>query len=327
MKPRVIALSGGVGGAKLVLGFQQIIPGDELMVVANTADDFEHCGFHICPDIDTLLYTLSGLANPEQGWGLTGETWSFMERLRREDPEQAWFLLGDKDLETHRFRTGALAVGETLTEVTGALARRLGVDTEILPMSDDPVRTFLEASLDGRESWLPFQEYFVKHRCVPAISGIEYRGAEDARPQHLLIDADPSELDAVVIGPSNPFLSIDPILAIPGMADCLLSFGAPIIAVSPIIAGRALKGPAAKIMQELGMPVDVRSVARHYQGLIDGIVIDESDRGARDDIEMMGIEVSVAPTVMVSLEDRVELAHICLDFAAALDAGRDFLPD
>lgn len=323
MSPRVIALSGGVGGAKLVLGLAKVVPGSDLLVVANTADDFEHCGLHICPDIDTLLYTLAGLANPDQGWGLAGETWNFMEALRREDPEQAWFLLGDKDLETHRFRTQLLEGGATLTEVTAALARRFGVETVIAPMSDQPVRTFLKVTRSGSESWLPFQEYFVKYRCEPPICGIEYRsnnsgGAESAQPQRLLREADTSKLEAIVLGPSNPFLSIDPILSIPGMIERLRALGVPVIAVSPIISGRALKGPAAKIMRELGMAVDVVSVARHYRGLIDGMVVDEADRHARPEIEAMGMAVSVTKTVMVSLEDRVRLARECLEFAVEL---------
>jgi LPPG:FO 2-phospho-L-lactate transferase len=317
---RVIALSGGIGGAKLILGLAQVVEGSDLLVVANTGDDFEHCGFHISPDIDTLLYTLAGLSDTQRGWGLGGETWTFMEGLRREDPEQAWFQLGDKDLKTHRFRTRALAGGATLTEVTAALARRFGVRANIVPMSDDPVRTFVLADSAGGASWLPFQEYFVKHRCEPVIRRIEYRGAAQAALQRQLANTGASGLQAVILGPSNPFLSIDPILAIPGMAAQLRSYGAPVIAVSPIVGGRALKGPTAKIMQELGLSVDVLSVAAHYRGLIDGLVIDEADRQARKAIEAMGIQVAVAATVMVSLEDRARLAQSCLDFAAALAA-------
>lgn len=318
MTARVIALSGGIGGAKLMLGLARVVEGSELLVVANTGDDFEHCGLHICPDIDTLLYTLGGRSDTLRGWGLADETWTFMERLRREQPDQAWFQLGDRDLETHRFRTQALAGGEALTGVTASLARRFGVTTAIVPMSDDPVRTFVLAELDGCETWLPFQEYFVKHRCEPPIRRIEYRGAAQAAPQRWLAEAGASNLQAVILGPSNPFLSIDPILAIPGMAAHLRSYGAPVIAVSPIVGGRALKGPTAKIMQELGMPVDVVSVADHYRKLIDGLVIDEADRAARKDIEAMGIEVAVAASVMVSLDDRVQLARACLDFALSL---------
>ena len=316
MKPRVLALSGGIGGAKLMLGLAQVVEGDGLLIVANTGDDFEHLGYLICPDIDTLLYTLSGRSDTTRGWGLADETWIFMEGLRREQPQQAWFLLGDKDLETHRFRAQALSNGATLSEVTAALAQRFGVGSCIVPMSDDPVRTYLLASLDGAEVWLPFQEYFVKHRCEPAIRRIEYRGSREAAIQARLPDVQAAGLEAVIVGPSNPFLSIDPILALPGMAQRLRAFGVPVIAVSPIVGGRAIKGPTAKIMQELGMAVDVVSVASHYRGLIDGLVIDHADCDARGAIEAMGIEVMVQATVMVTLHDRVRLAQACMDFAA-----------
>lgn len=318
MTPRVIALSGGIGGAKLVLGLAQVVPGDDLMVVANTGDDFEHCGFHICPDIDTLLYTLAGLADPVRGWGLANETWTFMERLRAERPMDAWFQLGDRDLETHRFRTEALARGFTLTEVTAQLARRYGVGTRIVPMSDDPVRTFVQAEIDGASDWLPFQDWFVRLRCEPRVRALEYRGSAAASPQSLLSTAASSRLEAIVIGPSNPFLSIDPMLAIPGMRAILRGFGVPVIAVAPIVGGRALKGPTAKIMQELGVPVDVVSVARHYRGLIDGLVIDQVDRDSLPAIEALGIRVAVAETVMSDLGTRARLARDCLGFATSI---------
>ena len=318
MTGAVVALSGGVGGAKLVLGLAQIVAGEDLLVVANTADDFEHLGFHICPDIDTLVYTLAGWSDTTRGWGLADETWAFMEQVRRDDPQQAWFQLGDKDLETHRLRTRQLAGGATLTEVTAALAQRAGVVTQILPMSDDPVRTSMLVDMDGVETWLPFQEYFVKYRCEPRILRLAYRGHAEARLQPQLTALPAGAVAAVVLGPSNPFLSIDPILSVPGMAEQLRAWGAPVVAVSPIVSGMALKGPAAKIMQELGLPVDVVSVAQHYHGLIDGLVIDESDRHAVPLIEALGIEVAVEATVMQSLDDRVRVARACLDFAAAI---------
>jgi LPPG:FO 2-phospho-L-lactate transferase len=300
-----------------------VVEGSDLLVVANTGDDFEHCGFHISPDIDTLLYTLAGLSDTQRGWGLGGETWTFMEDLRREDPEQAWFQLGDKDLKTHRFRTRALAGGATLTEVTGALARRFGVRANIVPMSDDPVRTFVLADSAGGASWLPFQEYFVKHRCEPVIRRIEYRGSRNAAPQRELAGVQAGDIAAVLLGPSNPFLSIDPILSVPGMAVQLRSYGAPVIAVSPIVAGRALKGPTAKIMQELGLSVDVLSVAAHYRGLIDGLVIDREDAGLQPRLQAEGLQVAVTDTVMRSLDDRVQLARAVLAFADALAASPD----
>lgn len=318
MTRRVIALSGGIGGAKLMLGLAQVVASEDLLVIANTGDDFEHCGLHICPDIDTLIYTLSGRSNTEQGWGLAGETWTFMQRLRETDPQQAWFQLGDQDIQTHRFRTRSLAGGATLSEVTAALAQRFGVAATILPMSDDPVRTFVRVHRDGDEMWLPFQEYFVKHRCAPRTLGIEYRGSEQAAMQGRLAASATPDVAAVLLGPSNPYLSIDPILSIPGMAGQLRSYGAPVIAVSPIVGGAALKGPTAKIMHELGIPVDVISVARHYHGLIDGLVIDHSDQDALLAIEALGIKVAVAATVMVTLEDRIRLAQTCLEFAGRM---------
>lgn len=315
--PRVITVSGGIGGAKLVLGLSKIVEGDDLLVLANTGDDFEHLGLYISPDIDTLLYTLAGLADPERGWGLAGETWAFMERLRHEQPDEAWFQLGDTDLETHRLRTKMLDGGATLTEATAALAERFGVGPRIVPMSDDPVPTFVRVT--GHEDLrMPFQEYFVKHRCEPAIRGLEYRGSDEAEPQPLLANVDAGRLEAVVVGPSNPFLSIDPILSIPGMAERLRAWGVPVVAVSPIVGGKALKGPTAKIMQELGMDVDVVAIARHYQGFIDGLVIDEADRASAPEVEKLGIAAAVARTVMVSLGDRVRLAEDCLQFAARL---------
>ncbi|MEJ8569769.1 2-phospho-L-lactate transferase [Elongatibacter sediminis] len=320
MSPRVIALSGGIGGAKLVLGLAQEVEGEDLMVIANTGDDFVHCGFHISPDIDTLLYTLAGLSDRERGWGLAGETWEFMARLGRERPEDAWFQLGDKDLETHRLRTAALESGASLTGVTAELARHFGVGTAILPMSDDPVRTFVRTGGESTAGWLPFQEYFVKHRCEPVLHEVAYRGADQAAPQPMLGALDASRLEAVLIGPSNPFLSIDPILSIPGLRARLRDFGVPVVAVSPIVGGQAIKGPTAKIMRELGMPVDVVSVGRHYRGLIDALVIDEADRSRTPEIEALGLAVRVAPTVMVSLRDRVDLARTCLRFAEDLAA-------
>lgn len=315
----VIALAGGIGGAKLALGLDRTLPPQELLLVANTGDDFDHLGFHICPDIDTLIYTLGGVSNAELGWGRADETWSFMEDLRKHDPEQAWFLLGDKDLETHRLRRDALQAGVTLTEVTGRLARRHGVAATILPMSDDPVRTWLQVEDEAGSRWLPFQEYFVKLQCRPAIRRIEYRGASRAGLSPPLRSAlQAGRARALILCPSNPFLSIDPILAVPGMRRLLQEAGAPIVAVSPIVGGRALKGPTAKIMGELGLATDVLAVAAHYRGLIDGLVIDREDAGLRPRLQEAGLQVAVTDTVMRSLDDRVQLARDVLDFADAI---------
>lgn len=315
----VIALSGGIGGAKLALGLDQVLPPQELLLVANTGDDFEHLGFHICPDIDTLIYTLGGVSNTELGWGRADETWAFMEALRKRDPEQAWFLLGDKDLETHRLRRDVLQAGMTLTEATARLARRHGVGPAILPMSDDPVRTWLQVEEEAGTHWLPFQEYFVKLQCRPVIRAIEYRGAARANVSPPLRSAlQAGQVRALILCPSNPFLSIDPILAVPGMRRLLQDAGAPIVAVSPIVGGRALKGPTAKIMGELGLATDVLAVAAHYRGLIDGLVIDREDVGLQPRLQEAGLQVAVTDTVMRSLDDRMRLARDVLDFADAI---------
>jgi LPPG:FO 2-phospho-L-lactate transferase len=317
----VIALSGGIGGAKLALGLSRVLPPQELLLVANTGDDFNHLGFHICPDIDTLIYTLGGVSNTELGWGRTDETWTFMEELRKQDPEQAWFLLGDKDLETHRLRRDALQAGVTLTDVTDRLARHYAVGPTILPMSDDPVRTWLQVEDEAGSRWLPFQEYFVKLQCRPVIRRIEYRGAARAKLSPPLRSAlRAGRIRALVLCPSNPFLSIDPILAVPGLRRSLQENGAPVVAVSPIVGGRALKGPTAKIMAELGLATDVLSVAAHYRGLIDGLVIDREDAGMQPRLQEEGLHVAVTDTVMRSLDDRVQLARDVLGFADALAA-------
>ncbi|MBT4269031.1 MAG: 2-phospho-L-lactate transferase, partial [Deltaproteobacteria bacterium] len=229
MKEQVIALSGGVGGAKLVLGLSSVLEKDELLVVANTGDDFEHLGFPVCPDIDTLLYTLGGICNTETGWGRAEETWSFMNTLKKEDPEQAWFQLGDKDIETHNYRKKALAAGNTLTEVTADLVRQFRITPTVVPMSDFPVRTWVLTGTETGNNWMPFQEYFVKHQCKPRIYGIEYRGSQQASvPLQLDMALTSDSIRAVIICPSNPFLSIDPIMAVPGMVDLLRSCGAPV---------------------------------------------------------------------------------------------------
>lgn len=316
----VIALSGGVGGAKLALGLHKILDLKELLIVANSGDDFEHQGFYISPDIDTLLYTLGGLSNTETGWGRAKETWSFMDVLKKENPAQSWFQLGDKDLETHRFRSGELASGRTLSEVTSDLAGRYKLGAQIIPMSDQPVRTFVEVEMESEIHWLPFQEYFVKHQCRPRICSIEYRGLADARVSPNLESALAlCQPRAIILCPSNPFLSIDPILAVPGMVELLKRDGAPVVAVSPVIGGKALKGPTAKIMEELGMPVTVTAIADHYRGIVDGLVIDEVDRGEAVQLESAGIRTFITNTIMTSLQDRIQLAQDVLAFAASLE--------
>jgi LPPG:FO 2-phospho-L-lactate transferase len=309
---KVLALSGGIGGAKLALGLYRVLPPEALTVVANTGDDFEHLGLSVSPDIDTLLYTLAGLDNPEFGWGRRDETWTFMAALEALGGE-TWFKLGDGDLATHVERTRRLAAGESLSHITDDFRRRLGIAARLLPMTDGRVRTRLRSAA----GWLDFQDYFVRLQAAPVIREIAYAGATEARasPEFLAALA-ADDLDLVVICPSNPFLSIDPILSLPGVREALRSSRAPVVAVSPIIGGKAVKGPTGKLMTELGLPVTPAAVARHYAGLLDMYVVDEADA---DTVQEIAIPVTSTRTLMVSLEDRDALAR-----AVLAAAGRGF---
>ncbi len=311
----VVALSGGVGGAKLALGLSRVLPNEELLVVCNTGDDFEHLGLSISPDIDTVMYTLADLANRELGWGRRDETWSFMETLESVGGA-TWFRLGDRDLAVHVERTRRLRGGETLSSVTADLCRRLGVGPRVLPMSDDPVRTRVRTE----EGWIDFQEYFVRRRCEPVTLELAFHGATTARaqPEFLAALADP-ELKAVVICPSNPFISIEPILAVPGVRAALADCAAPVVAVSPLIGGRAVKGPTAKMMAELGQVPSAGAVARRYGDLLDGYIVDFADS---TEIAGISARVTLGQTMMTTLEDRVALARTVLNAAAVLRRKR-----
>jgi LPPG:FO 2-phospho-L-lactate transferase len=311
---RIVALSGGVGGAKLAQGLAQVLAPEALVIVCNTADDFEHMGLRICPDIDSVMYALAGRNDPERGWGLAHETWAVMEALRAFDGV-TWFQLGDKDLATHLSRTHLLRQGRSLGEATSWLCQRLGIKHSIWPMSDDPVATFVRTA----ERELPFQEYFVRERCAPIVRGFRYAGAEQARPHAGLMRLlEGNRLDAVIVCPSNPFLSVDPILALPGMRDALLATSAPIVAVSPVVGGRALKGPLAKLLEELGQPVNTLSIARHYNDLLDGFVIDTVDRDEEAAHARSGLATLATQTVMSAANERRQLADDVLRFARAL---------
>src|SRR4051812_5359719 len=307
----IIALSGGVGGAKLALGLSRIMPAQDLLVVVNTGDDFEHLGMSISPDIDTVAYTLAGLANRELGWGRHDETWSFMQTMESLGGE-TWFRLGDRDLALHVERTRRLKTGESLSKVTADLCKRMSVGPTVVPMTDDPVRTRLLTDL----GWLDFQEYFVHRRCEPVVSQLQFQGAGAARPHPTFIAAlaDPA-LEAVVICPSNPFISVEPILAIPGVRQALIACNAPIIAVSPIIAGRAVKGPTAKMMTELGLDPSAGTVAQRYADLLDGYVIDHADMS---EVVSIDARVTLAQTLMTTMEDREALARIVVEAAVTL---------
>lgn len=306
MSVRVLALSGGVGGAKLLSGLYRVLPPDSLAAIINAGDDFRHLDLHVSPDIDTALYTLAGLSHPEQGWGRRDETWNFMAALDAIGGE-TWFRLGDRDLALHIERTRRLNAGETLSGVTTDFARRFGIRAEIIPMSDNPVATRVVTD----EGELAFQDYFVRRRCEPAVRNILYTGAEQARlPDAARAALASPDLEAIVIAPSNPWLSIDPILAIPGLRYALETVNCPRVAVTPIIAGQAVKGPTAKIMTELGIPISPLSVAEHYRGLIDGFVLDVRDRTLDG---QFGVDLEIIDTLMRGPADCERVAQTLLE--------------
>jgi LPPG:FO 2-phospho-L-lactate transferase len=298
----IVALSGGIGGAKLALGLSRVLPPENLLVVANTGDDFEHLGLAISPDIDTLTYTLAGLDNRELGWGRRDETWSFMDQLGG----PTWFRLGDRDLALHAERTRRLRVGEPLSSITAAIGARLGVAVRILPMSDDPVRTRVRTD----EGWLDFQDYFVRLQCRPVVRELRFEGAEAAAPHPDIIAALQSpRLRAVVICPSNPFISVEPILAVPGIRSALAACAAPVVAVSPIIGGKSIKGPTAKMMRELGLEVSAATVAARYAPFLTHYILDHEDAALAPALKP---KVALARTLMTTLEDRIALAQVLL---------------
>jgi LPPG:FO 2-phospho-L-lactate transferase len=307
--PRILAISGGVGGAKLALGLAKILGPEELTFVVNTGDDFEHLGFYIAPDVDTLTYTLAEVSNTETGWGRGDESWGFMAALEALNGE-TWFRLGDRDLALHVTRSQMLADGATLSQATAHICSSLGVQHRVLPMSNDPVRTTVHTP-DGP---LAFQHYFVRDRCEPAVTGFEFKGVQQAslNPEILACLGD---LDGIVICPSNPFVSIDPLLHIRGAREALLGAGVPIVAISPIVGGTAIKGPTAKMMQELNIPASADQVARHYGDLLSGLILDEQDRELHGTLNTTTI---VAQTVMVTLQDRVALGQTTLEFINSL---------
>jgi LPPG:FO 2-phospho-L-lactate transferase len=306
---KVVALAGGVGGAKLAYGLAQIVPAEDLTIIVNTGDDFEHLGLHIAPDLDTVMYTLAEVANPVTGWGVKGESWNAMAAMARYGGP-TWFQLGDRDLATHLLRSKWLREGYPYNWVTKELSRRLGVRCALLPMSEQPVRTIIQTP--GGE--LAFQEYFVKERWQPVVTGIRFEGAEEAQPSREVISAI-READAIIFCPSNPLISIDPILSMPSLRRIIAASRAPKIAVSPIVGGTALKGPAAKIMGELDMEVSPLGVARHLGEVLTGFVIDHVDEPFQDALTDLGLRTLVTATVMNHNNERVRLADEILQFA------------
>jgi len=317
--PKVLALSGGVGGAKLALGLAQVVPADALTVVVNTGDDFEHLGLRVCPDLDTLMYTLSGLANQSLGWGQEDETWQFLDALKRLGGD-TWFGLGDRDLATHVHRTALLAQGDSLSRVTAGLMRALGVTTQVVPMTDDPVSTLIHCQ-NGET--LSFQHYFVRDRCEPLIKGVSFQGIESAQraPEFERVIAF-DELSQIIICPSNPFVSVAPILDLAETWKALKAADCPVVLVSPIVAGMALKGPAAKMMLELKMPSTALAVAQYYAetypGLVDGFVLDNADALSAEAVRALGLMPMVTQTVMKNLDDKQALAEAVLRFSNEL---------
>ncbi len=310
---KVLALAGGVGGAKLADGLALVLPPDELTIVVNTGDDFRHWNMYISPDLDTVCYTLAGLANPETGWGRADESWNAFENVARLGGAD-WFRIGDKDLGTHLERTRRIQSGDKLSQITGDFCAAWGIEHSILPMSDDPVSTMVHTDI----GILPFQEYFVQQRCQPKVKGFVFAGVERSSPAAGVLDSI-SESDLVVICPSNPWVSIDPILAVPTLKSAVNSH--PIVAISPIVGGKALKGPAAKMYRDFGIQPSAHAVAQHYQDLLSGLVIDNVDEAQKESIRDLGVIPFVTNTVMNSRLDRQQLAEDVLQY------GERFISD
>ncbi len=304
---KVVAFAGGVGGAKLVHGLAALLSPNELSVIVNTGDDFEYWGLQISPDLDTVCYTLAGLANPQTGWGLQDETWQTLKAVSTLGGHD-WFQLGDKDLATHLVRTNRLATGESLSAITRDLCLKWGVKHRVLPMSNDPVRTMVNTVEYGV---LGFQEYFVQHKCEPRVKSFAFIGAAEATPVEGAIDLI-AEADLVVFAPSNPWVSVDPILAVPGYRKVLQE--KTVIGVSPIIGGKALKGPAAKMYRELGIEPSASAVANHYRGLLSGFVVDQQDKNELVKIQGWRIISVTTNIIMKDVHDRIRLAEETLEF-------------
>lgn len=304
-----LALCGGVGGAKLALGLSHVLAPEQLTIIVNTGDDFEHLGLSISPDIDTVTYTLAGLVQPTQGWGRDEESFAALDTVARLGGD-TWFRLGDKDIGLHLVRRMLLGEGLSLSAVSARIARQLGVVHEIAPMTDGNVRTMLETT----SGTLPFQHYFVRERCAPVVTGIKYAGADYAQASPALMQAlaNPA-LAGIIICPSNPYLSIDPILALPGIRRLLAESPAPVVAVAPIVSRQAIKGPTAKIMRELAVEPSAAAVATHYADILDGYLIDTADQAA-----LPGVTVRAGNIVMRTLADKVALARRSVEFCDEL---------
>ena len=315
-KQKILALSGGVGGAKLCRGLDQITDKDELVIIANTGDDFLYLGFYICPDIDTLIYTLAGENNIETGWGRMDETWK-AHNIMGDLGADNWFKLGDKDLEMHVYRSKEIKNGTSLTEVTQKVSEIWNINSKILPMSNHSIKTIIKSDI----GILSFQEYFVKKQCIPKIESITFKQKKAKASQTILDELNDNNLAAIIFAPSNPYLSIDPILSLSEIKNFLHTSSTPVIAVSPVIDGQAIKGPTTKIMTELGVEPSAVSIAKHYDGLIDGLILDVLDQNLVSQVEEIGIKTKVMDTIMQNDSDKAQLAQGVLDFAQEIAPG------
>lgn len=309
-------LLGGVGGAKLALGLARTFLPEELTLIVNTADDLEWHGLYVAPDVDTVLYTLAGLADQRTGWGIADDTTAVLDALA-EYGFEPWFRIGDRDLATHVARTEWMRSGMRYTEVVARLAAAMRVRVRVLPMSDQPLRTLVHTA----EETLEFQDYFVRRRALVPVTGISFAGVESARPSPEVVAA-LREAEAIILAPSNPFVSIGPILALRGLRDALRAGQAPVVAISPIVGGRALKGPADQMLRDLGHEPSARAVAALYADFLDGFVLDVVDQGMHSDIEALGMRALVTNTVMKTMEEREELARETVAFAHGLRGRR-----
>jgi LPPG:FO 2-phospho-L-lactate transferase len=300
---KVVALAGGIGASKFLTGLVEVLPAEEITIIVNTGDDFHWMGLYICPDLDTVTYTLAGLANPETGWGIRGDTFHGLERLQTLGCD-TWFKLGDRDLATHIYRSQKIREGQTLAEVTGDIARQNGLRSSILPMTNNQVPTEIQTD----QGILPFQEYFVRRRCQPRVQAFLFRTIENALPAPGVLEIVRSA-DAILVCPSNPFISIGPILAVPGIRDALHETDAKVVAITPIIAGQAIKGPTARMLGELGHEVSAVSVARMYRDFLDIFVLDQSDAALVPQVEKLGMEVRLAETLMTEHRSKIDLAR------------------
>ncbi len=305
----IVVFTGGTGGTKLVQGLQQIVPPEQFSVIVNTGDDIDWWGLHVSPDIDSVLYGLAGLLSKDRGWGIDGDSFRCLERMKQLG-EPSWFSLGDLDLATHLARTAMLRTGASLTDATAALAAKFGIRARVVPMSDDRVSTMLDTEIGT----LNFQEYFVRERHQVEVLAVRFEGAERARPAPGVIESI-DEAEAIILAPSNPVTSIGPILAVPGIRDALRRTGAPVLAVSPIVGGAAVSGPAGRLMEMMGWPSSIAGVAKAYEDFLDVLIADEADANDAEPLREGGLRVLCTNTIMNSSEDKRDLAQFVLERA------------